>query len=130
MLLLNYRDFKPIPQQVEDEIKRLIVAGAFVSGDKIYSIAEMSSKLAINPNIIEKVYNDLCHEGILCKIGDGDFCIADEKILYELKIKMLLEEFDELTEELLRLDSSDEAISMLKKRIDKREKGAQGYDRG
>ena len=52
MITLNYRDARPIYEQVRDGLRRLIVSGAIADGEKLPSVRALASQLAINPNTI------------------------------------------------------------------------------
>lgn len=53
MITLNYRDARPIYEQVRDGLRRLIVSGAIADGEKLPSVRALASQLAINPNTIQ-----------------------------------------------------------------------------
>ena len=59
MLSLDYRDARPIYEQVRDGLRRLVVTGALVQGEKLPSVRAMASTLAINPNTIQRAYEAL-----------------------------------------------------------------------
>ena len=63
MLSLNYRDSRPIYEQVRDGLRRLIITGAIPAGDKLPSVRAMAGQLAINPNTIQRAYESLEQEG-------------------------------------------------------------------
>ena len=42
MLQLNYRDPRPIYEQVKSEFRRLILSGALARGDKLPSVRELA----------------------------------------------------------------------------------------
>ena len=50
MLNLDYRDARPIYEQVRDNLRRLMVSGAIQEGEKLPSVRSLASNLAINPN--------------------------------------------------------------------------------
>ena len=52
MLNLDYRDARPIYEQVRDGLRRLMVTGAIQEGEKLPSVRSLASRLAINPNTI------------------------------------------------------------------------------
>ena len=54
MITLNYRDARPIYEQVCDGLRRLIVSGAIADGDKLPSVRALATQLAINPNTIQQ----------------------------------------------------------------------------
>lgn len=61
----------PIYRQIADQIRYQIAAGILKEGDKVPSVRELASQLAVNQNTILKVYNELCREDVL-KIERGE----------------------------------------------------------
>ena len=47
MLNLDYRDARPIYEQVRDNLRRLMVSGAIQEGEKLPSVRSLASNLAI-----------------------------------------------------------------------------------
>ena len=74
MIRLDYRDARPIYEQVRDGLRRLVVTGALVQGEKLPSVRAMASTLAINPNTIQRAYTQLEAEGYVYTVsGRGTF---------------------------------------------------------
>ena len=74
MLQLNYRDPRPIYEQVKSEFRRLILSGALPRGEKLPSVRELAGSLAINPNTIQRAYRELETEGCIISMpGKGSF---------------------------------------------------------
>ena len=74
MLNLDYRDARPIYEQVKEGLRRLMVSGAIREGEKLPSVRSMASSLAINPNTIQRAYEALEAEGYLYSVpGKGSF---------------------------------------------------------
>ena len=59
MVTINYRDGRPIYEQVKDDLRRLVVTGAMRPGEKLPSVRELAVSLAINPNTIQRAYREL-----------------------------------------------------------------------
>lgn len=77
MINLNYRDSRPIYEQIRDELRKLIVTGALKRDEKLPSVRSLASELAINPNTIQRAYNELESEGYLYSVpGKGSFASA------------------------------------------------------
>ena len=115
MVQLNYRDAKPIYEQIKEGLRKLVVSGALSAGEKLPSVRELASQLAINPNTIQRAYRELENEGyIYTLVGKGTF-VAENGNIDNTREKELLQEFDELVTELLYLEVSKEK---LKERID------------
>lgn len=103
MLNLDYRDARPIYEQVRDNLRRLMVSGAIQEGEKLPSVRSLTSNLAINPNTIQRAYESLETEGYVYSIpGKGSFA-APRTGVDEERRDRLLGQFDSLTAELLYL---------------------------
>lgn len=103
MISLNYRDARPIYEQVKDGLRRLVVTGAILPGDKLPSVRSLASSLAINPNTIQKAYEELEGEGYLYTVaGKGSFA-AEQKNVDQRRREELLSRFDTTAAELLFL---------------------------
>lgn len=110
MIQLNYRDAKPIYEQVKDGIRKLIVAEALLPGEKLPSVRELAAKLTINPNTISRAYRDLEAEGYLhSENGKGTF-VAEEIHVTQERTRELLDSFDALVSELFFLSVSEEEL--------------------
>ena len=59
MISLNYRDSRPIYEQIRDGLKKLIVSGAMAPDEKLPSVRALAQQLSINPNTIQRAYNEL-----------------------------------------------------------------------
>ena len=78
MLNLDYRDARPIYEQVKDGLRRLMVTGVIREGEKLPSVRSMATSLAINPNTIQRAYNELEGEGYIYSVpGKGSFASAN-----------------------------------------------------
>ena len=74
MLILDYRDARPIYGQIKDSLRRLIVAGALSPDEKLPSIRALAMDLSINPNTIRRAYTELEQEGFIYSVpGKGSF---------------------------------------------------------
>lgn len=110
MLHLNYRDGRPIYEQVKDGLRQLVVSGAIRPGDKLPSVRSMASQLAINPNTIQKAYEALEQEGYVYSIpGKGSFA-ADRSEVEDKRRVELMEQLSKLVEELRYLGVTEEEI--------------------
>ena len=103
MIRLNYRDARPIYEQVKDGLRHLVVTGALEAGDKLPSVRALASSLAINPNTIQRAYESLEREGYLYTVaGKGSFAAPQADVNADRRAR-LLEQFDASAAELLFL---------------------------
>ncbi|MCD8325377.1 MAG: GntR family transcriptional regulator [Lachnospiraceae bacterium] len=74
MILLDYRDKRPIYEQVVEKLERLIVGGGLKANTKMPSVRALALELAVNPNTIQRAYAQLEQEGYLYTVsGRGSF---------------------------------------------------------
>jgi len=70
----------PIYRQIIDQIKYQVATGVLKEGDKISSVRELASRLAVNQNTILKVYNELCRQNVLkIERGDGTYVSSNKQ---------------------------------------------------
>ena len=63
VLHLNYRDGRPIYEQVKEGLRQLVISGAIRPGDKLPSVRPMAAPMSLNPNAIQKADEALEQEG-------------------------------------------------------------------
>lgn len=110
MVTINYRDGRPIYEQVKDDLRRLVVTGAMQPGEKLPSVRELAVSLAINPNTIQRAYHELESEGYIVSVpGKGSFC-AQFSPQSDPRREELLARLEETVRELRWLGVSEEEI--------------------
>ena len=113
MISLNYRDSRPIYEQIKDGLKKLIVSGAMAADEKLPSVRALATQLSINPNTIQRAYNELENEGFIYSIpGKGSFAAATVDSS-ESKKRELEDKIRELAAELRYLGVSEEELLTL-----------------
>ena len=111
MISLNYRDARPIYEQVKDGLRHLVVTGALQAGDKLPSVRALASNLAINPNTIQRAYEALEQEGYLYSMqGKGSFAAPQTDVNRDRR-ERLLKQFDESAAELLFLGLTPDELA-------------------
>lgn len=112
MILLDYRDKRPIYEQVVEKLEKLIMGGALEADSKMPSVRSMGVDLAVNPNTIQRAYNQLEQEGYLYTVsGRGSF-VAPESEWREGKKKKLLAEWLVVTERAKEAGLTKEQLSV------------------
>ena len=93
MILIDYKDARPIYEQVVDKFRLLILSGALKKDEKMPSVRSLAMELSINPNTIQRAYNELERQGCIYTVkGRGNFvCDPDD-----LKAEYKKEIFDDL----------------------------------
>lgn len=110
MFSVNYRDPRPIYEQVKDGLRRAILTGVLAPDDKIPSVREAATQLVINPNTIQKAYRELESEGYIYSVpGKGSF-VSDCVEARSLRKRELFERLDETVAELSHIGVSMEEL--------------------
>ena len=103
MININFRDSRPIYEQVKTTLRKLIVSGAMSPDEKLPSVRELASQLVINPNTIQRAYRELEQESyIISSPGKGSYANLSAQV-DEGRKKELLTAMDEIVAELLYL---------------------------
>ena len=110
MLHLDYRDGRPIYEQVQDGLRRLMVSGVLQEGEKLPSVRSLAGQLAINPNTIQRAYEALEREGYVYSIGGKGSFVAPRKEVDTARQEELLNRLDSCVKELLFLGVSKEEL--------------------
>ena len=110
MLHLDYRDSRPIYEQVQDGLRKLMVSGVLREGEKLPSVRALASQLAINPNTIQRAYEALEREGYVYSIGGKGSFVAPRKEVDTGRRDELMKQLDTCVKELLFLGVSKEEL--------------------
>ena len=118
MISLNYRDSRPIYEQIRDGLRKLIVTGALGADEKLPSVRALAAQLAINPNTIQRAYNELEGEGYIYSVpGKGSFAAANAGPPDSARRAELLAQVRELLSELRYLGASQQELLDLVKEV-------------
>ena len=99
MIILDYKDARPIYEQVVDKFQKLILTGALEPNTKMPSVRSLAVELSINPNTIQRAYAELEREGFIYTVkGRGNFVAYDEGLL-SYRRKEIYSKLDELIRE-------------------------------
>ena len=97
-----------------DGLRRLIVSGAIADGDKLPSVRALATQLAINPNTIQRAYNELEANGYCCSVpGKGCFAVHTYRAQDDARRLSLEHQLKELLQELRAMGASEEDIQAL-----------------
>ena len=114
MLNLDYRDARPIYEQVRDGLRRLMVSGIIQEGEQLPTVRAMATSLAINPNTIQRAYNELETSGYCCSVpGKGCFAVHTYRAQDDARRLSLEHQLKELLQELRAMGVSEEDIQAL-----------------
>ena len=100
MVLLDYRDARPIYTQICDGFRDQILGGILQPGERLPSVRELAQQLTINPNTIQRAYRELEADGFIVTVP-GKGCFVSQCAPESNQRQQLLEEFDRVSAALI-----------------------------
>lgn len=80
MIVIDYRDKRPLYEQVTEKLAHLIICGALEPNSKMPSVRSLAMDLSVNPNTIQRAYAQLEQEGYLYTIvGRGNYVTGSDE---------------------------------------------------
>ena len=121
MISLDYKDKRPLYEQISERIKELMSVGGLPENSQLPSVRALAVDLSINPNTIQRAYAELERQGYVYSIkGKGNF-VAETERLQLLKTKELRGRLAVILEDAYRLGlSDDEIMGLIRELIAKR----------
>ncbi|HDR7660026.1 TPA: GntR family transcriptional regulator [Bacillus wiedmannii] len=115
----------PIYVQVIEYIKKEIVTGRLAPGDKIPAVRELAGELQVNPNTIQRTFQELELESISeTRRGTGRFVTMDEEKITEIRKEMAKELLDNFINGMNNLGfMEEEVLSILRSSLEKKKEG-------
>lgn len=99
MIALDYRDARPLYEQIADKFQTLILKGVLEPNSRMPSVRSLAVELSINPNTIQRAYSELERMGFLYTVkGRGNFVAYDDS-LREVRRQEILKKLDALAAE-------------------------------
>ena len=129
MIILDYKDRRPIYEQVAEKLEELMLLGILGENEPLPSVRSLAMELSINPNTIQRAYAELERQGFIYSVkGRGSF-VADSKRLRAERLREWEQEFDRLTEEGFQLGlSAGNMTGRIHNLEEKREEGGKCHD--
>ncbi len=113
MIFLDYKDRRPIYEQVMDQLREWMLMGVLRQDEKLPSVRTLATELSINPNTIQRAYMELERDGYIYSIkGKGSF-VADASRLMNREKEALQTDMEKLAERAVRMGLDQREFSVL-----------------
>ncbi len=90
MIHLDFHDPRPIYEQIVEQFEMLIARGALAADEKIPSVRQLSVELSLNPNTVQKAYNELLSRGEIYSVrGKGSFVSGNQACIQSKKLEQI-----------------------------------------
>lgn len=99
MILLDYKDRRPLYEQIVERFQELMFRGVLKAEDPMPSVRTMATELSINPNTIQRSYAQLERQGFIYTVkGRGSF-VSDVSAIQDMKKQAVIRELGLLVKE-------------------------------
>ena len=113
MIVLDYKDRRPIYEQIIEKLEELMLLGILKENDPLPSVRSLAMDLSINPNTIQRAYAELERRGCIYSVkGKGSF-VAENSTMKENRKKELLIQVSEIIDEAIRLGISGRELKQM-----------------
>ncbi|MBR4530216.1 MAG: GntR family transcriptional regulator [Lachnospiraceae bacterium] len=99
MNLIDWRDARPIYEQITERIKRLILMDVLAPGEQLPSVRTLAMENSTNPNTVQKAYAELERQGYAYTVRGRGVFVADSAVLKDKRRGELAEEIASLLRE-------------------------------
>lgn len=104
MISIDFKDRRPIYQQLMDRIEDLAAKGLLNPDTQLPSVRQLAIELSINPNTIQRAYAELEKRGVLYSVpGKGSFLSDNRQQLLAEKENQLLQALRDIFSQALEL---------------------------
>lgn len=111
MILLDYKDSRPIYEQVAEKLEELMLLGVLEEDKQMPSVRSLAMELSINPNTIQRAYGVLERKGYIYSVkGRGSF-VGNISRLQDSRKNGIAEKLKVLAGEAKRLGLSREEFT-------------------
>ena len=105
MITIDYKDRRPLYQQIMEKIEELAVMGLIKPDEQLPSVRSLASDLAINPNTIQRAYAELEKKGLTYTVpGKGSFLAKSQNSIVQERTSEIKIRLTDLIEESKKLD--------------------------
>ena len=112
MISIDLKSKKSIYGQIVDGFKEEIVSGVLRPGDQLPSVRDLSARITVNPNTIQKAVRTLEEQGFIYSVvGRGSFVSDSQRAVPESQKTEIYEKIESSIDEMRYLGVSTEEIS-------------------
>ncbi len=79
----------PIYVQIMESLHRALARGELKPGDRVPAVRELAAQLVVNPNTVQRAYQELEREGLLVtRRGQGTFVAGTGAVVEEVRKRL------------------------------------------
>ena len=90
MIKLDMQSRRPIYEQLKEQILKLMMIGILTPDEKLPSVRSLARDVGINPNTVQKAYQELERDGIIYTVpGKGSFIAGSDETVKQRREQAL-----------------------------------------
>ncbi|MCI4129793.1 GntR family transcriptional regulator [Bacillus haynesii] len=112
---------KPIYRQIAEQLFKKMIRGEIKPGEKLPSVRELAVQTQVNPNTIQRTYNEMERMGVVeTRRGQGTFVVEHTEVIDDLKQEMRSEVIGQFVQSMEELGlSKQDMLSELDRYLQK-----------
>ena len=112
MLRIDFRDARPIYEQVADGVEDMAMHGVLQPDEQLPSVRQFAMELSINPNTIQRAYAELENRGVIYSVkGRGNFVASDCAELRQRRLDEIARQIADLVQAARKLGADDATLA-------------------
>ena len=93
MILIDYKDRRPLYEQIVEKLSDLMVRGILEQDSQLPSVRSLATELSMNPNTIQRAYAELERQGYIYSVKGRGSLVADNRQIRERLIISTVQQF-------------------------------------
>lgn len=91
LIKLDMQSRQPIYEQLITKIGEMVLMGQLSQNDQLPSVRSLARDLGVNPNTVQKAYQDLERDGVIYSlVGKGSFISGRTEVIAHLQERQLM----------------------------------------
>lgn len=104
MILLDYKDSRPIYEQLVEKLQEMMLLGILEEDSQMPSVRSLATELSINPNTIQRAYGELERGGFIYMVKSRGSFVGSIRRLREAKREELAKKLGVVAKEAIGLE--------------------------
>lgn len=110
----DLKNDRPIYLQLMEQLKLLIISGAYPAGSKLPSVRDLAAEASVNPNTMQKALSELERDGLVfTNRTSGRFITEDGTMIEQMRMDLAKEQLRAFLAQMEKLGFSKEEIKKL-----------------
>ncbi len=110
----SFSEDRPIYSQIIEQIKKFILSGSILPGEKLPSVRELAGDAGVNPNTMQRALAELERTGLIySQRTSGRFITDKEKLIQTMKQEMADEKISLFLQSMKQIGFTKEQVTDL-----------------